>query len=243
MSSVIVFLVTVLLATLPVIELRGAMPIGMSKTLWGNSALSLWESGTACVIGGIVACFIVVAIFIPLKKLLSRITICRKFFDCFDKKANEYILRFSPKIKHNYSQNNKNSHLSLANSPIKPHTNTITFPTSTPHPKTRSQHDNTFAKCVFVFLFCATPLPFTGVWSAGALCSLLGLRFFPSVLALISANLLGSGVVMLFCLIFSDYIDLVLVIMAIILLLTILYYFAKFLLSSPKIKDNSTFFD
>lgn len=243
MSSIIVFLITVLLATLPVIELRGAMPIGMSKALWGDSALSIWGSATACVIGGIVACFIVVAIFIPLKKLLSRIAICRKFFDCFDVKANEYIRRFTPKIKHNSVQNLKNNNLTPENSPAKPHTKTITFPTSNPVLKEKKKHDNTFAKCVFVFLFCATPLPFTGVWSAGALCSLLGLGFFPSVLALISANLLGSGVVMLFCLIFSDYIDLVLVIMAIILLLTILYYFAKFLLSSPKIKDNSTFFD
>lgn len=262
MSSFVVFLVTIFCAMLPVVELRGAMPIGMSETLWGDGALGLLGSVTASTIGGILACFVVVAMFIPLKKLLARIPFFSRFFDYFDSKATEQLARFSSKFarvrgkftsifkrKHRPSTATKTATTSREELPVS-YTRAITFP-APPKAKTadikakksRKSKDGTFSKCVLVFLFCAMPLPFTGVWSAGALCGLLGLGFWASVTTLILANLVGSGFVAIFCLIFENYIDLVLLIMAIILLLTILYGVLKLLLSRPKIKDNSTFCD
>jgi len=262
MSSLIVFLVTIFCAMLPVVELRGAMPIGMSEALWGDGALGLLGSVTASIIGGILACFVVVAVFIPLKKLLARIPLFGRLFDYFDSKATEHLERFSSKftrVRGKFTSIFKRKPRSPAitktatkSSEELPdsHKRTISFPApqkaktvDIKAKKSRKSKDETFSKCVLVFLFCAMPLPFTGVWSAGALCSLLGLGFWASVATLILANLVGSGFVAIFCLIFENYIDLVLVIMAIILLLTILYGVLKLLLSHPKIKDNSTFCD
>ena len=259
MSSIIVFWVTILLATLPIIELRGAMPIGMSTALWGECALDTWSSAIASVIGGIVACFVVVLVFIPLKKILSKIKICHKFFDYFDNKANEQLERFTRKKEQKSSQNDKKrkkmhtTHSTMHDTMQNTMQNTmqdltrakIRFPS--PRPRQRQKHDpeqnHTLHKCVFVFLFCATPLPFTGVWSAGALCSLFNLGFWASVLTLILANLFGSTIVILFCWAFQNYIDLVLTIMVIILVLVAIYYLAKLLASRFKSKDNSTFCD
>lgn len=246
MSSFLVFFVTTILAMLPVIELRGAIPIGMSFSLWGENALNLIESVIASIIGGILVCFLVVAIFFPLKKLLSRVTIFRNFFDFFDKKATEQLARFHKKSKQKLKQENSRT--------------TPTMPAPTPQlltntrqiifseqkikklPKNHQKIEN-LRKCIFVFLFCAIPLPFTGVWSAGALCSLLGIGFWQSVCTLIFANLVSSGIIALFCLIFQNYIDLVLVIMAIIFVMIVLYALTKMLSSRRKIKDNSTFCD
>ncbi len=250
MSSIIVFLVTILLATMPILELRGAMPIGMSTALWGDYALDLWSSAVASIIGGIAACFIVVLIFLPLKKLLSKIKICHKFFDYFDRKASEELERFSRKQKQKTSQNDKKrkkSHSTMHDTmhdTMQSTTHTeIRFSPSPYTHKQSSKQNHTLHKCIFIFLFCATPLPFTGVWSAGALCSLFNLGFWASVLTLIFANLLGSGFVTLFCWAFQNYIDLVLTIMAIILVLVAVYYFAKLLASKFNRQDNSTFCD
>lgn len=261
MSEIVVFLVTIGLAMMPIIELRGAMPIGMSDAIWGGSALSLGASAIASVIGGILACFLVVAIFLPLKKLLARIEIFRKFFDYFDRKANEQLERFSRKNRPKNPQKSaiQKRHAEKILVPTEAKNSTqprtkIVFPApqysrkkSRDFRKNSSQirrQTNTCSslqKCVIVFLFCAIPLPFTGVWSAGALCSLLGIGVWASVVTLILANLVGSGVMVLFCLIFNSYIDLVLLIMAIILVFVMLYYLAKTLVFRQKIEKNSTF--
>ena len=235
-SPIIVYLVTIVLAALPVIELRGAMPLGMSSAIWGDSALSLGESALASVIGGILGCFVVVTVFLPLKKLLYKNKYCKKFFDHFEIKANEQIERFLSKKQRKNAKNRtkSNQNASTMHSTV-PHA--IQFPTP------QKAKDNTFWRCLFVFLFCAAPLPFTGVWSAGALCSLLNVRYFPGVLTLILANLTGSGMVTIFCWLFQSYIDLILTIMAIILIIITLYYAAKILTSKTKKKDNSTFCD
>lgn len=235
-SPIIVFFVTVVLATLPIIELRGAMPLGMSTALWGDSALGLGGSALASVIGGILGCFVVVTVFLPLKKLLCKNKYCKKFFDHFEIKANEQIERFlskkQQKIAKKHAKTTKNGSTMQSTVP-----NSIQFPAPT---KTKN---NIFWRCLFVFLFCAAPLPFTGVWSAGALCSLLNIRYLPSVITLIFANLVGSGMVTLFCWLFQSYIDLILTIMAIILVLVTVYYLAKFLATKTRKKDNSTFCD
>ena len=39
-----VILATILIALVPIIELKGAIPFSMSAEIWGNSALSLWPA-------------------------------------------------------------------------------------------------------------------------------------------------------------------------------------------------------
>lgn len=254
---------------LPVVELRGAMPLGMSSALWGNFALDLGSSVTASIIGGILACFVVVTIFIPLKKLLQKIKLCRKFFDHFEVSANHYLTKFNSKNSQKThkicKKHAKNTNFDSTMQRIVPRsspipqditshperqkaTQQITFQNKTEQssqhpPRTKNNGKNTFSKCLFVFLFCAAPLPFTGVWSAGALCSLLNIGYFYSVTTLIFANLFGTGIMTLFCWLFQNYIDLVLTIVAIIMMFVAIYYFTKFVVLRSSKKDNSTFLD
>ena len=78
-------------------------------------------------------------------------------------------------------------------------------------------------KMRLVFLFCALPLPLTGVWAAGALCSCLNLNYFKSVLTLVLANLVSAGCVAIICFCFGEFIDLLLYVMLIIFTLQIIF--------------------
>ncbi len=234
MSSTLVFLIAITLAMLPAIEPRGAMPFAMSTALWSDNALGIEQSLIAIIIGGILACFLVVAIFIPLKKLLKKIRPFAKFFDYFEHKADMLLLQFSNtkfiKFRKHNSQNIKKAF-------NKNERQKIEFNA----PSNKKTEHFRLSKCFLVFLFCAIPLPFTGTWSAGALCSLLGLKFFESVITLILANIVECGFIALFCWLFAEFIDLVLIIMAIIFALTIVYYIIKLIFTRRFNKSNSTF--
>ncbi len=239
-SSILAFFVTMLLATLPIIEIRGAMPIGMSTTFWGDSALSPVMSLLASLIGGVIACFVVVATFFPLKKLLCRVPFFSRIFANFENTAIENLAKISSKLE-KFKKNTKNKEKikkksklnknsiknNLPNTKIENTQSSLMTDSAIDFKKPKKQN-RTLQKCTLVFVFCALPLPFTGVWSAGALASLLNLHFWPSVLSLILANVLGSLVVFCFCAIFSNYIDLIIAIMAVILVLFAIYYIALY---------------
>lgn len=233
-SSVAVFIFTIVLASLPIIEIRGAMPIGMSTTLWGEGALNSTMSMLASTLGGILACFVVVLVFFPLKKLLSRLTIFQRFFAYFDRAATLSLQKFEKKRKK-----------MPKNSPPQPTSPSMTRKIEFNSPQIpQPKKDNlTLQKCAFVFFFCALPLPFTGVWSAGALASLLNMQFWPSVISLVLANVLSSLVVFGFCSLFQSYIDLVLIIMAIIFVLIAIYYSVAFLTKKLSKTNNSNFLE
>lgn len=313
-SNVVVFLITVALACVPIIEIRGAIPIGMSTSLWGEGALSAIASFLAATLGGILVCFVVVLVFFPLKKLLAKIPFFSRIFAHFEQSALQNFdkIKLRKKISKKYPEKSKKFKVparepsdTLSQSPIAAQSaaqttspaataRNITFvspasshttqndrsaenrATKTTHKTTRKKiskksqkntqkiknseptdtnssrvrarnahpRDNyLLRKCTLVFCFCALPLPFTGVWSAGALASLLNLRFWPCVITLILANLLESLLVLAFCAVFSSFIDLILVIMVVLLALWSIYYFATILTKKLSKPNNSVFLD
>ncbi len=211
MSSILVFLLTTFLASLPIIEVRGAMPIGMSSALWGEGALNSTFSMLACFLGGAIACFVVMAIFCFLKKHLRHFKFFDKIFTKFEVGAVDNLAKFGQK----FSRFKKN--------------------------KKAKQGNITLEKAGLVFLFCLLPLPFTGVWSAGALASFIGLKFLPSVGALLLANLCSTVAVFFLCSIFSGIIDLILLVFVIIFILFLVYQGCVFLsnLSLKKRKSKN----
>lgn len=66
-----VWLATIFIALIPVIELKGAIPFSMSQTIWGTNALSLWQAFAAGLIGTSLIVFVLALIYIPLIKWLK----------------------------------------------------------------------------------------------------------------------------------------------------------------------------
>ena len=77
---------TMIISMVPIIELRGAIPIGMDKGLWGNNALSLWESFGISVLGCSIVCVILTFAFLPLFKWLKTKKWCKKITDFIENK-------------------------------------------------------------------------------------------------------------------------------------------------------------
>lgn len=71
-----VILATILIAIVPLIELKGAIPFGMSTQFWGEHALTGWEAFFYAVIGGIIITVILAFIFKPIYNAIKD----KKFF-------------------------------------------------------------------------------------------------------------------------------------------------------------------
>lgn len=67
-----VVLATVLIAMVPIVELRGAIPFATNSKLWGNLALSNWKALGWSLLGSSLVVPIVAAIFIPIITWLKR---------------------------------------------------------------------------------------------------------------------------------------------------------------------------
>ncbi len=97
-----VILATILIAMLPIIELRGAIPFGMSVKFWGAKALSNVSSFLWSFLGSSLVVPIIALIFTPILNWLKK----TKLFNKIATKFEERIKSKSAKIE-NDAENNK----------------------------------------------------------------------------------------------------------------------------------------
>lgn len=85
-----VILATVLISLLPIIELRGAIPFGMEKAVWGANALSNWQAfGWAFLGSSLVVPFVALA-FIPIMNWLKKTKWFRKIGEAIENKVKKH---------------------------------------------------------------------------------------------------------------------------------------------------------
>jgi len=53
-------LATIFIAMIPIVELRGAIPFGSSKEIWGDGALSIFEASVYSLIGSLISSIIII---------------------------------------------------------------------------------------------------------------------------------------------------------------------------------------
>lgn len=71
-----VILATIIIAIIPLIELKGAIPFGMSKEFWGKNALSSWQALGCSFLGGVIVTAILAVVFKPIYNYIKD----KKFF-------------------------------------------------------------------------------------------------------------------------------------------------------------------
>lgn len=81
-------LATIFIAMVPIVELRGAIPFGSSKEIWGDKALSLMEATLYSLLGSIISAVIIILLLIPVFKFLKK----TRFF-------NRIVVSFEEKFK------------------------------------------------------------------------------------------------------------------------------------------------
>lgn len=82
-------------------------------------------------------------------------------------------------------------------------------------------------KWFVLMFFTAVPLPFSGVWSAVLLSAFLKMKFWSSASAIILGNVFTALIVGLFCGLFADLIDLVLMAFLVVVALVLIFYLIK----------------
>lgn len=75
----------IIIAMIPVIELRGAIPFAMSAAVWGSQALNWWQAWICCVVGATLPAFIIIPFLLPVFAWMKKTKGFKKIADFFDK--------------------------------------------------------------------------------------------------------------------------------------------------------------
>jgi len=96
-------LATIFISMIPIVELRGAIPFGSSKEIWGDDALSIFEASVYSVIGSIISAVIIILLLIPIFNLLKKTKTFKRLVESFEskfKKQSDKIEEDSDKKKY-----------------------------------------------------------------------------------------------------------------------------------------------
>lgn len=194
---------TVVISMLPIIELRGGIPFGMSETFWGKNALSSWQSMWWSFLGSSMVVPVLALIFIPMLNWLKK----TKLFKRFATKVEEIIKSKSDKIE--------NKHTALNNGEVEDEIISEKADEGLTNNKIKQKvkYDKSFfGKLLGVTLFVAIPLPLTGVWTGTAVAVMLGIPFGWTCLSVILGNLIAGIIMQTICAIFPDFTTWILII-------------------------------
>lgn len=87
-----------------------------------------------------------------------------------------------------------------------------------------------FKKALGVFVFVAIPLPLTGVWTGSAVASILKLRYPAALAAVVAGNAVASGIILLLCVFFAEYVNIIILALAVIALIVVIVLIVKVIL-------------
>jgi len=98
-----VVLATIIIAIVPLIELKGAIPFGMSESLWGTAHLNSWQAFLYAFLGSIIVVPILALIFKPIYNYIKDKKFFKKIVHFFvgdiEKKSSEVDEKSQDKTK------------------------------------------------------------------------------------------------------------------------------------------------
>lgn len=193
-------LATIFVSMIPIMELKGGIPFGMSEAFWGANALDRWQAFGWAYLG----CFVVVIFlyfaFVPIMKFFRKTKIFKGLANFIDKRINA---KSAQMLQTDDAESKIPVNESCADKPAKPKT--------------------TLYKIFGVFVFTAIPLPLTGVWMGTCLAVVLGLNFWQTMLAVQVGNLVAGIIISTICVIFPQFTHVLIYIFLILVAVAIIY--------------------
>ena len=180
-------LATIVVSMFPIIELKGAIPLGMSEKFWGDSALTSTQAFVCSLIGSCLVVPVIAWIFTPIILWMKKTRALQKMANYIENK----VMASGEKIKITANRNTGTTKIVLL-------------------------------KMLGVFMFVALPLPLTGVWTGTCIAVVIGLKFWQTILAVISGNIVAGTLVMFVCSVFPKFTDIILYIFIVVVLCTII---------------------
>lgn len=210
-----VILATILIAIIPIIELKGAIPFSMSPEIWGSFALPYWEAFIYGLIGSSLIVPILALLYVPIINWLKKTKLFKTLAEKLENKVNSKKKNIEIKAeeitdeKSNKKQNKK-----------------------------RVYDKKFFLKLFGVFAFVATPLPLTGVWTGTCIAVALGLGFWWTCLSVITGNVVAGLLITLASTLFGDATMVFVYILLGVILIALLFTIIKKLINKHKLKKQ-----
>lgn len=207
-----VILATILIAIIPIIELKGAIPFSMSSEIWGANALRLVPAFLYGLLGSCLVVPVLALIYTPIINWLKKTKLFKKLAERVEARINSKKKGIEEKIETN--KEDCTEQLSLQEEDTKE--------------RKKIKYDKKFfLKALGVFAFVAIPLPLTGVWTGTCIAVALGLGFWGSTITVILGNIVAGIIITFVSHLFGDatliffYIFVVVIILALLAMLVI----------------------
>ncbi len=198
-----VILATIFVSMVPIMELKGGIPFGMSEAFWGVNALDRWPAfGWAYLGCSLVVVFLYFA-FVPIMRFLRKTKMFKGLANYIDNKVN------SKSKQINQDENQTTANVEKSQGSIKPSAKSMAY------------------KMLGVFIFTAIPLPLTGVWMGTCLAVALGLNFWQTMLSVQVGNLVAGIIISTICVIFPQFTHWLIYIFLILVLAVFIYELIK----------------
>lgn len=180
------YVTTFLIAMLPIVELRGAIPFGYLyiNTLTGVN-MSWFGAFAMGFLGSAVIIPLVLLLFIPILNWLKKTRVFRRPANWIDGKFTKKAEKLKEKAMLKAAE--KNGEITERMSEEE-------------KVEIAKQIDKKilWGKLIGVFTFVAIPLPFTGVWTGSAVAAILKIDFKRAMLAILLGNLVAAIIITLF---------------------------------------------
>jgi len=232
-----VILATIFVSMVPIMELKGGIPFGMSEAFWGTNALSRWQALGWAYLGCSIVVVILYFTFVPIMKLLRKTKIFKGLANYIDTR----IKKQTDKIEQSQSSA-ENSKLTTSESQqVEINTeqaNVIKTKVQDQNITTNSKNKKIY-KMLGVLAFVSIPLPLTGVWMGVCVAVILGLNFWETFVSVQVGNLIAGIIISTICVIFPQFTHWLIYIFIIIILIAIIYEIIKNKINKSKNKKNS----
>ncbi len=199
-------IVTTLIAILPIVEVRLAIPIGLGL---GMGYIQSWAFSF---IGSSLIVPLLLLVLIPFVKWLAKTRLFHKLgtviYEKFEKKSKS--------VATDKTTDNPDSENAQADESAK-----------------RKKRKSDLKKMLGVFVFVAIPLPLTGVWTGSAVASIIKLPYGKAVASVVAGNLVASLIILLLCRFFNDYINYIIMALALIAIVVVAVLIVKVIVHKP----------
>lgn len=211
-----VILATILIAMLPIIELRGAIPFAMSIDFWGVNALNNIWAFVYSFVGSSLVVPILALVFIPILNWLKK----TKWFSGLASKIENRIKSKTEKIEKD-AEDKSETHTELIEGEDRSAQN-------------KQSSKKKWLKALGLYAFVAIPLPLTGVWTGTCIGVMLGFNFWETCGIVIAGNLTAGLIITFVCSIFPAFTTIILYVFIGFIVVFILYGLIKKLIEKKK---------
>ncbi|MBQ8522508.1 MAG: small multi-drug export protein [Clostridia bacterium] len=221
-----VILATIFVSMVPIMELKGGIPFGMSDAFWGANALSRWQALWSAYLGCSIVVVCLYFAFLPIMKLLRKTKMFKGLANFIDNRVKK--------------QSSKYAQTDLQNSNLDKNEEGDTNPTHDNLQKISTINNATktkLLKMLGVFAFVAIPLPLTGVWMGVCIAVMLNLNFIETFISVQLGNLIAGIIISTICVIFPQFTHWLIYIFLILVLIVIIYEIIKHKINKNKQKN------